>query len=327
MTQADSKQSEKPKDPPPRPVSEVGFSTDGNSPTPNKKGVIGGFNLGGLGSVVPALLVALVVYTVMLPGYVTKKDFTSNIQTMISAIDKAKVDVTQTTNTALTNQTNDVNSKVTNLTNQIANVQSNLSNYATKGSVDALSGLSAQVTNQLATAKTAQDTAIASALASVDAKIVAMATNTTAQVSMVSSTTKDEIKVLNDKITVLQTQILNTQTLANVSISGTSNNISFPIPSLIITNSNSVTVDTTNMTVLLTMTPPTGIVITSPNYTITSSAGLISSTTATLRTTLGNLGISSVAPGTVTIPPPNIPLVATPSANITSSWLAVWSKN
>jgi hypothetical protein len=77
------------------------------------------------------------------------------------------------------------------------------------------------------------------------------------------------------------------------------------------------------------MTPPTGMSL-SANYALTGNSGLVRSSIYTLKSTLGQLGWTSIAPNATINVNPNITLTSTMAtgytSNSTSPWNAVWSK-
>lgn len=295
--------------------------------SPSKKKSVGSANMDnqsnkGLIYAVVIGIVAVVVSIMFVSSqFVSKADFTKNIQGMNAVVDKAVNNVNQTKDMLtskiaeipgmITTQTSGLSNQVLQSNQQINNISTDLNNK--------INGIQTTLTQNVAELKKSNEVLSTS----VSSQIKTISDNVTSN----ENALKSQIASLQEQLNKLQTQVTNTQTLSNLIVSGTSTNISFPIPSLIITNSNTSSVDTTNVAVTLTMTPPSGITITSPNYSITGSGGLIS-TTLSLKTTLGSLGISSVAPGTITIPAPNITLVATPQITSTNvTWLAIWSKN
>ncbi len=306
------KQQEKLKEEPlPIVIKEVGTGfTTGD--TVHKKLSFGGLSAGGL---LPALIVGALLFLITQSMFVAKKDFTLNIQNILGAIESTKSTVAQ----SLTTQNNEVTTKLNNLSNQVTSQLAVVqSNYATKGSVDALSGLSTTVNNQLATAKTAQDKALADALSSVDSKLTAQSNKIVTDITTVQS----EITTLQKQIVELQNQIAVTQSLSNITISGSSN-ITNIIPTLVVTNSGSTSINTTGMVVKLTLTLPAGINLTGATYPIISNTG--TGGIAVIQTTLGTLGITTIAPYTTISILPSISLTSTGTAT-NSTWLAVWSK-
>ena len=168
-----------------------------------------------LKSFIPAVIVSGVLLIFCLVFFVSRNDFTANTQGMMATQDKLKSDITAQINNQNTSIEQKISNAQTNMNNQVNQVQSALSNYAPKSSVDALGGLSGQVTNQLATAKTNQDAAIAAVIKDVNDKLAAQTSNTATAVQ----SAKDSVSALDTRVTnfINAPKVSGVQLTANVS--------------------------------------------------------------------------------------------------------------
>lgn len=218
MIQPDKdKKPEQEEEPKPRKVAEVqGFSTGSDEAAPKR-----GFSFGGgfnITSVIPALAIGILLYIFMSSPQsplVTKKDFTTNLGSVATDLAKIKTDVTQT----LTNQNNTMTAQITNQNNavdrKIAALSNQLDNYATKGSVDSLSGLTAQVNSQLTTAKAEQQTILNGVIENINSKLAAQSTNVSQEIQK----SKGSSEALVNRVSSLETspKVSGVQLSANVS--------------------------------------------------------------------------------------------------------------
>lgn len=180
-----------PKDPMPQPV---GFETS-NRDGGNNRGLSFG---GGMMPVIAVGVVVLaVVYFLLLPQMVSKKDFTTNMVNVSKDISDIKGSITTQLNNQNTAVTNQINETKSSMAAQVSQVQNSLSAYASKSSVDSLVGLSAQVNSQLATAKDATDKQLNAVIQDVNTKLASQSANVTGELAIASG----KVSALDSRVT------------------------------------------------------------------------------------------------------------------------------
>jgi hypothetical protein len=293
---------------PSNPVNSGGSSSGGGGMSKMKLGLI----------ILAPLAAALVIVTqFILPNYVNKADDSKNIQGIVSDMTKIKTDTA---------------ASIASFQAVINAVPSTVSSQVTASVNQATSSMNAQITSMQTqvTNMAAAVTASTNKLANVDTLTAKLAADEVIIEKLTANATAvgGQIATMQGQIAVLQTQIVANQSLSYLSVSGTSTNINFPIPAIMVINTGTTTVDLTSIGVMLTMTPPAGMSLSS-NFVLSSSSGLVSGTYV-LRATLGQLGGTTIAPNSTISISPNITLnssLATGyTANSTSPWNAVWSK-
>jgi len=140
------------------------------------------------------------------------------------------------------------------------------------------------------------------------------------------------VKALQDKIVILEGQIVTAQTISNITISGflsgTANSTSiFPLVLAVpitITNTGTAVANTVNTPIRLTLTLPNYITMQSATFPITNNTG--NGGTVVISTTIGNLGITSIQPNMTLTVTPAINLVWTQIQQPLGQWTATWNK-